>query len=162
MCRFAKGNCWFGTFCYYAHDKPQMRSGPRTEKLCCIILWCVEGRTLESPFPRPDDPKGMPGTEAFAFDLAAQSAFSIRIVGARFMSRLSMHVRTSSRLFTFFHESKCICSLASNSFFLSSLFLGANRLRDIAALCAGELEMCSCLAWIARYWIHSLNTVFSI
>ena len=49
LCRFSKGSCWFGNFCFYAHDKTQMRSGP-------------------------DDPKGMPGTEAFDFDLAGQTA----------------------------------------------------------------------------------------
>lgn len=49
LCRFAKGSCWFGNFCFYAHDKSQLRSGP-------------------------DDPKGMPGTDAFDFDLSGQTA----------------------------------------------------------------------------------------
>merc|ERR1719487_3020655 len=49
LCRFSKGSCWFGNFCFYAHDKTQLRSGP-------------------------DDPKGMPGTEAFDFDLSGQTA----------------------------------------------------------------------------------------
>lgn len=56
MCRFSKGSCWFGNFCFYAHEKNQLRSGP-------------------------DDPKGMPGTDAFDFDLSGQTAMQEMAAG---------------------------------------------------------------------------------